>query len=173
MISIRMVGVNEPESGIGKGVADEVAVDTGVAVIFGFADEVGVADGVVLGVAVGVVVGVADGVASKPGPSAASTTNVLVIEFSTPDTSRQVTVILCVPGSRLSGGFQVQLPSDAVVTVSVTGSDSRVIVSSIAGGALPKNSGLVEVMVSSWFMLSSVTSLSGSRSPSVIKNLDD
>src|SRR3989338_3766319 len=96
MIKRPIVGAATPATGV----ADPVA---------GVADGVAVALAVAFSVAVGLGVGVcvpADGVVFKAGPSAAWTIKVLVRVRKIPLASRHLTVILCVPASRLSGGVQ-------------------------------------------------------------------
>ena len=143
------MGVKLPDSGVAKVVAVGVAVGVGILVA------VGEAVGVPVGVAVGV--RVAEGVASKAGPSAASTTKVLVKVLKIPEISVHLIVILWLPSGRSVGGVQLHSPEEGTFTCSVMGSDSSVMVNVVPGGASPKNSGWVVDTVSPWATLSRVT----------------
>jgi hypothetical protein len=83
---------------------------------------------------------------------------VLVIVCKMPLISLHERVILCSPGARPWGGVQLQSPEELTSVVEEMGfSDSTKIVISVPSGPLPKNWGLVEVMVSFSSTLSSVT----------------
>lgn len=64
---------------------------------------------------------------------------------------------MCSPSSILSGGAQSHIPDWFMEIWSVTGSDSRVIVTVVPGGPSPKNSGEVVVTTSPSSTLSRVT----------------
>ena len=103
----KIVGVKLPESGWGKGVAEEV----------GDGEKVAMGEGVT----------VAEGVETKAGPSAAATTKFLVRVLKIPLASFQEMVTVWGPSGRFSGTFQLQSPEAGTVRLSVIGSDSTVI----------------------------------------------
>jgi len=112
MIKRRIVGVKLPDSGVAYRVGLKVAL--GVArFIVGVGLALGEAD----------LVGVADGVEVKAGPSDASTTKDLVIDFNIPEASFHVMVTLWFPGGKLAGGVHCQSPSVGILTVAVCGVD--------------------------------------------------
>ncbi len=149
-----IVGVKDPESNIGLGLSEAKAVVVGEAKIDGVAlgikETLGLGEGV--GVCVGDALGLGDkdpeGVDSKAGPSDAETTKLRTKVLVIPLTSFQEIVILWVPGSKLAGGLQLQVPSFLTARLSVTISDSTVIVIAVPFGPSPKNSGSVVVITS-------------------------
>jgi hypothetical protein len=96
----------------------------------------------------------------------------LVIDFTTPLASVQLTVILWLPALKPVGGVQAQVPSEDTLMFADMTSDSTDTLMLVPAGPSPKNSGRVELIDSPSSMLLMVTLLGAVACVSWISNFD-